>query len=62
MRVVLDHPGRVSDVYELGGEMVRVRYSEVFQLPRPQVAQLQAKLDALNRHSFNSPITLRVLS
>ncbi|WP_041431906.1 hypothetical protein [Synechococcus sp. PCC 6312] len=62
VRVVLDHPGRVSDVYELGGETVRVRYGEVFQLPRPQVSLLQAKLETLNRNSFNNPITLRVLA
>lgn len=61
VRVVLEHPGRVSDVYDLDGEKVRVRYGEPVMLSRPQVAMLQAKVETLNRTSFDVPITLRVL-
>lgn len=62
LRVVLDHPGRVSDVYDLAGEMIRVRYGEPVMLTRPQVAMLQAKVEILNRTSFDVPIMLRVLA
>lgn len=61
MRVVLEHPGRVSDVYDLDGQMIRVRYGEPVMLTRPQVKALQAKLETLNRTSFDVPISLRVL-
>ncbi len=62
VRVVLEHPGRVSDVYDLDSQVIRVRYGEPMMLTRPQVKALQAKVEILNRTSFDVPITLRVLA